>query len=104
MWPTRRNGFRRTVSHNAILHHPLDQPVAFPTARGTVIDALGAQIVVPGLADAAVIVFIGNRATAVIAIDAKHSTRGVVGNDREVKSIILEVKLTKRCVVGPQFQ
>lgn len=91
--PTRGDFLSRAVGNNAVGHHTLDQPVTFTTARGAIINTLWAQIVVSMLTDAAVIMFVGNGATTVVAVDAEHPTRGVVRDDGEAKLVLLHLEV-----------
>lgn len=100
----RGNGLGCAVGDSAIHHQSLDQPVAFSTARCTGINTLWAQVVVPILADTAVIVFVGDRATAVVAINAEHSAGGVVGNDGEADIVLLQVELAITRLADRQTQ
>jgi hypothetical protein len=72
---TRGDFLGRAVGDHAVGHDALDQPVTLTAARGTIINTSWAQIVVSMLANAAVIMFIGNGVTTVVAVNAKHATR-----------------------------
>lgn len=74
----RRNGLSRAVCYHAINDRTLDQPVTFTKARSTVDDTSSAEVIVTTFANTAVIMFIWNRPTTVVAVNAEHPTRGVV--------------------------
>lgn len=89
----RGNGFGSTIGHDTIFDRALNKPVAFSTAQSTVRNTSGTQVVIAVLTDTTVEVFIGNRATAVIAINAEHPTRGVVRDNWEAKCVVLHLEV-----------
>ena len=80
----RRDYLGCAVGNSTVFDDPLDQPVTIATTSRTRGDALGAQVVVTILANAAMIVAIRNRATTLVAINAEHAVGRVVGDDGEL--------------------
>ena len=91
---TRRNNLSGAVGDGTVLDDSLDQPVTIAAASGSRINTLWAQVIVPVLANAAVIVSIRNRTTAFVAVDAKHAVGGVVGDDGELMLIRIHLEVT----------
>jgi len=74
---TRRKTFGGAALDATILDEALDKPVTRAAAELTTRDALGAQIEVSGVADAAVKVFVVHDGIALVAVD---------GPDRHVRN------------------
>jgi hypothetical protein len=90
----RRDFLGGAVSDETALDHPLDQPVTFSAAGCTSINTLGAQVIVSVLANTAVVVFICNGTTAVVAVNAEHATGRVVRDNRETKFVLLHIEVS----------
>jgi hypothetical protein len=90
----RRDFLGGAVSDETAVNHPLDQPVTFSAARCTSINTLGAQIIVSVLANTAVVVLICNGTTAVVAVNAEHTTGRVVRDNRETKFFLLHIEVS----------
>jgi hypothetical protein len=84
---TRGDNLSGAVGDSTVLDDSLDQPVTIAAASGSRIDTLWAQVIVPVLANATVIVPVRNRATAFVAVDAEHAVGGIVGDDGELMLI-----------------
>jgi hypothetical protein len=103
---TRGDSLCCAIGNNAIGHDTLDQPVTFTPAGCTIINTLGAQVVITVLANTAVIVLVGNRASTAVAVNAKHPTRGVVRDDGEAELVLLHLEVAiarladRQCKLG----
>ena len=65
----RGEGLGGAVDDNAILDRPTDQPMSFIRTGGARLDAGRAKVVVATETDAAVVMLIGDGATAGVAVD-----------------------------------
>jgi hypothetical protein len=97
----RSNNLGGAVGDGTVFDDSLDQPVTIAEASGSRVDTLWAQVIVTVLANAAVIVSICDRATAFVAVDAKHAVGRVVRDDGELMLIgihleVAEARLTDR--------
>lgn len=91
----RRNDLSGTVSDGTVFDNPLDQPVTIAAASGTSGDTLGAQVVVPVLANAAVVVAVGNGTATFVAINAEHAVGGIVRDDGELVLVCLQLEIAE---------
>lgn len=91
--PPRSDRFGRAVGHDAIGDHAFDQPVILTVASDTRIYTSWAEIVVPVVTDAAVVVFPRDGAPTVVAVDAERRGGGV---GRREEQRIGRLILTKR--------
>lgn len=92
---TGRNDLSGAVSDSTVLDDPLDQPVTITAASRTCGDTLGAQVVVPILTNAAVIMAIRDGAATFIAINAEHAVGRVVRDDRELMLFGLHLEVAE---------
>lgn len=85
---SRRNLLGYAIGDNTVLDTSFDQPVVLVLTSDSVLNTFETQIVITILTDTAVVMFIGNRPTAMVAVNTIDLRRGLVRDNGGFQTVL----------------